>query len=610
VLPLASINTSSEEGKQVLASAQQLLTNLGKPTATSISPADISDTVKSFAKTLFNGDGVIPPESAESDAVTAQALKDVMACMGSVKDLSGFDGVDGSKIDQFFLEAAALLAWSDNAQANTDPAGFDAYKAVKSKIDDFFARCALAAMDPGAAKPLNPNDADYSAMAKRELSSASKDVSEMPIAKIEAACVLPLEAGLNPAWRGPIAKFRDACVKPLIGARTVLTLPEWETIGTKLAAQEAWHATRPPGTVHTLTSARLKELCAGPTRKAIDALLAKDKALEPELKAITSVDKLTHYHRDLSSFVNNFVSFRDFYTHKAKAIFQAGTLYMDGRSCELCVHVEDAGKHGALSGPSMVYLAYCDLTRKGTPDKLQIVAGFTGGDSDFLTVGRNGVFYDRKGQDWDATITKIVEQPISVRQAFWSPYKRVAKFVEDQINSFATAKDKERHESATGGLAAAGKKEASAFDIAKFAGVFAAIGLALGMMASAAAAVLTGFLGLKVWQMPIVIAAALLLLSAPSMLLAGMKLRKRVLGPLLDASGWAINARAAINIPFGKSLTHLAELPAGSQLSRVDPYAQARTPWPLYVLFAAALSAIGWMWFSGSIEQWIILIRR
>ena len=55
---------------------------------------------------------------------------------------------------------------------------------------------------------------------------------------------------------------------------------------------------------------------------------------------------------------------------------------------------------------------------------MTIAAAFTAGDSDNLMVGRNGVFYDRKGRDWDATIVKIVEHPISIRQAFWLPYKQ------------------------------------------------------------------------------------------------------------------------------------------------------------------------------------------
>ncbi len=37
---------------------------------------------------------------------------------------------------------------------------------------------------------------------------------------------------------------------------------------------------------------------------------------------------------------------------------------------------------------------------------MTIVAAFTAGDVDFLFVGRNGVFYDREGRDWDATITQ------------------------------------------------------------------------------------------------------------------------------------------------------------------------------------------------------------
>ena len=52
-------------------------------------------------------------------------------------------------------------------------------------------------------------------------------------------------------------------------------------------------------------------------------------------------------------------------------------------------------------------------------------------------MGRNGIFYDRKGVDWDATIIKIVEHPISVRQAFWMPYKRVGKLIGEQIEKFA-----------------------------------------------------------------------------------------------------------------------------------------------------------------------------
>ena len=72
-------------------------------------------------------------------------------------------------------------------------------------------------------------------------------------------------------------------------------------------------------------------------------------------------------------------------------------------------------------------------------EKMTIAAAFTDGDSDNLMVGRNGLFYDRKGQDWDATITKIIENPISIRQAFWAPYKKLVRLIEEQVARRAAA---------------------------------------------------------------------------------------------------------------------------------------------------------------------------
>ena len=129
----------------------------------------------------------------------------------------------------------------------------------------------------------------------------------------------------------------------------------------------------------------------------------------------------------------------------------------------------------------------------------------------------------------------------------------------------------------------------------KFAGIFAAIGLALGALGTALAAVVTGFLGLPAWQMPLVVLGVMLLISGPSMLLAWLKLRKRNVGPLLDANGWAVNIRARINIPFGASLTGVAQLPAGSERSTADPYAEKSNPWPWWLLAAVLLAALYWV---------------
>jgi hypothetical protein len=340
-------------------------------------------------------------------------------------------------------------------------------------------------------------------------------------------------------------------------------------------------------------------------------LLERDKALEPEANTIVAVDKLVRYRRDLHRLLNNYVCFHDFYTPGYTAIFQAGTLYLDGKCCDLCVKVDDVAKHSALATLSHTYLIYCDCSRGG--EKMTIAAALTQGDPDNLLVGRNGIFYDRKGQDWDATIVKIVEHPTSLQQAFWSPYKRIAKMVNEQIEKFAAARDKQVDSSAAAGVAGAGKPADPAkpleppFDVGKFAGIFAAIGLAVGAIGTALASVVTGFLGLKMWQIPVALSGLMLVISGPSMVLAYLNLRKRNLAPILDANGWAVNTKAMINIPFGSSLTCTAKLPEGSQRTELDPFAEKKRPWKLYTALAVGALILLFLLQQGYVSS---LIRQ
>jgi len=87
------------------------------------------------------------------------------------------------------------------------------------------------------------------------------------------------------------------------------------------------------------------------------------------------------------------------------------------------------------------------------------------------------------------------------------------------------------------------------------------------------------------------------------MLIAFLKLRQRNLGPILDANGWAVNTKAAINIPFGSTLTKMAELPKGAERSLVDPFAEKKTPWKRWVFLLVLLTALGFAWNKGYIQQ-------
>ena len=291
--------------------------------------------------------------------------------------------------------------------------------------------------------------------------------------------------------------------------------------------------------------------------------------------------RLLLFQRDLVRLLNNSVSFAEFYARRG-SIFQAGSLFLDARTCHLCIEVVDAGKHAALAGMAGAYLAYCDVTRPGGAKKT-IVAVFTDGDSDNLIVGRNGVFYDCKGLDWDATITKIVANPISIREAFWSPYKKFVRLVEEQIAKRAAAADAEA-QAKVGATATAvaqahkakpaAKEEPKKLDL----GTITLIGTAISGVSGMIGVFLGTLLGLGIW-MPLGILGIVLLISGPAMLLAYMKLRQRNLAPILDANGWAINTKAKMNVPFGAALTHVAKLPPNAERSLEDPYAEKPIRW-------------------------------
>lgn len=309
------------------------------------------------------------------------------------------------------------------------------------------------------------------------------------------------------------------------------------------------------------------------------------------------LEKLLLLTRDFCTLLRNFVSFQDFYAKRGKAllgrgdakdtpwaIFQAGTLVIDQRACNLCLKVSDMAKHNTQAPDSGMFLIYCNCKHQATGQTMQIVAAMTVGDIRNLKVGKNALFYDRQGRDWEAEVVKIIDNPISIGQAFWSPYRKLGDWISGLITKSAAEKEKKSFADMTAKLQTTpaatpattplDQKKMEAFDIAKFAGIFAAIGMAVGYIGSFLTSLATGVKDIATyawWALPVAIISLLLVVSGPSMILAWMKLRKRNLAPLLNANGWAVNADAIVSVLFGNTLTDQAQYP----LVKVkDPFAK------------------------------------
>lgn len=613
-----SVKLSAIKDPKVLAAAKHMLKDLKKPDAASISVADTDEIAKAFASTVLNGDGVVIPESTE-DADLKKVIEDAIAHVGSVPDRSGKPGIDQAKADELFAAVDQRAAWAakgkdvSSALGEATAAAHDAFVAVREKLEDYFTRSRVAAYDTRGATALAGQDADLAALSSKSLSASDADLAKLPLSRVDANGRLALESGLNPAWAARMGTFVKATVTPILGARPVLSQADVDAIADRLAAYAAWRADEPKTKIDALDAAWVAKLAAPELREQLKALIARDKALEAEYEEISSVAKAVRLQRDGGRILRNFVNFSDFYSRQ-DGVFQAGTLYLDARALHLTVPVEDVAKHSALATSSDSFLLYCDITRKG--EKRQIAVAVTNGDADNLFVGRNGIFYDRDGNDWDALVIKIVSNPISIREAFWTPYKKLVRAIEDNVTRRAAAADA----AANAKLEAVGKDVAHADKVALEPpptpvaappppakkidlGTVAAIGVAIGGIGTLIGALLGAIFGLGKW-LPLGVIALLLLISGPSMLLAWLKLRRRNLGPMLDANGWAVNSRARVNVAFGAAMTELAKLPKGSQRSLHDPFADKRTPWKRWV-FLVLLIILAGTWYVGKLDKYV-----
>lgn len=612
-IDINALNTENETGKKLYNAAKQILENLGKE-GTVISLADTADIAAIFAKTRFNGDGVITEASSE-DAADKAAIAAAVASMGGVADRSGATGINADIIEGFYKALAEYASWTEAAveapYGDKTDAAIAAYNALDAKVKDFFMRSKLAAFSPDSTASLDVQTSRIEAISAENLMSKADEIAAYPIARITGKAEIDLSAPVNPAWASQFSILKTT----VLADKKVLTEEDWAAAGAQFAAYTAWKSAKAGAAVEALGIDTVRKFIAEDRKAALLELVAQDAALAEEAGNIDMVDKFLHIFRDFYRLLRNFVTLHDFYdkSKKVAAIFQCGTLIVDQRECRFCMNVADMAKHNASAAASGMFLVYCDCTTKSKPGKISIVAAVTVGEIGDLVAGKNAIYYDNAGVEWDAVITKVVDNPISIAQSFWSPYRRMAKAVENLITKSAADKDAKMMANATAKINAAPAAAPAAgadgkpaptppFDIAKFAGIFAAIGMALGMIGSAVAALAKGIFALTWWQLILAFVGIMLVISGPAMVLAWLKLRRRNIAPLLNANGWAVNASAKISIPFGETLTDIAKFP---KLKLKDPYAKkGLAPWKKWCISISALVVIlGGLWL-GNLFAW------
>lgn len=341
---------------------------------------------------------------------------------------------------------------------------------------------------------------------------------DMPLVTEEADKVLPLKDHLNPKHLEAILAFAEKCVKPILGEKESLTRMEWKKVKGAFAAYRAWAGAKPV-------------MNAG-----------KKGELDDE-------ERVLRYKLHLVEFLENYVNMRRLYDLKELAIFQTGTLRIDAKEMNLCFHVESEAAHSALVEKSNCCVIYLKLSRPSEGATRQICAVVTAGAVAQLYVGRNGVFYDRDGKDWDAVVTKVVEAQVSLAEAFWAPWRKLGEGIASSVKKFLGDKQAAAQKNVE-----AGTQNAQAGGAAMASSV-AAIGIGVGMVGAAAASLMAAISKMTALQIAISVVALILVVSLPSVILTWFKLRKRDLGAILNACGWAVNRPMRFSMKRARAFT-------------------------------------------------------
>lgn len=351
---------------------------------------------------------------------------------------------------------------------------------------------------------------------------------DMPLVTEAPDVALPLKDHLNPKYLEAVVAFADKVVAPLLGERETLSRLDWKAVKGSFAAYRAWVAAKP-------------------------VMNAAAKA------ALDDEERVLRYKLHIVEFLENFVNMKRLYHVDSLAIFQTGTLRIDAKEMNLCFDVESEAAHSALAAKSNCCILYLKLTRPAEKAERSVCAVVTAGRVAGLYVGRNGVFCDRDGKYWEAVVTKIVESQVSLAEAFWAPWKKMGEGIAAAVKKFLGERQAKGEAAAQSALSAQPPSEGQNSQAgAAMASSVAAIGIGIGMIGAAFASVMAVVSSMTWWQILVGIAAIVVAVSLPSVILAWFKLRRRDIGAILNASGWAVNRQMRFSVKRARAFTRLA----------------------------------------------------
>lgn len=598
-------DVSSAAGQRLQASVRCLLAELGRPTNAPLSLQEVRDFRESYSKRLINGDGVVAASQIEAPAIAA-FVENIIAMVGGTPELGGEIGVGKAELCHFREEAAKFQTWQAQGQSEIElhPLGdatSEAYAlidALRPKVEEFFYQCSLLELEGRRQDDLHLQADALRDIATKGRESLADYLRASPLAPPTPTCALNFDGPINPLFAEPLGALRTQVISrlPEDATATVLTPALWKKVEAFFAPYAAWQRARPQGAFETIDAELLDAARSAELDAELTNLIDRDLSASGELATLDELEKLILLQRWILDVAGSIVNFSGLYAPREQALLDAGCLVIDGRRLEFCLRVFDRKAHRPVASESLLFLVYAAISeREGAPVAFEIVAPVTAGDRGRLRLGKRGLFIDSAGKQWDAVIVELVENPISLSEAIRAPFKRALNAASEKIEALTSSRLKAKEEAIGGKLkesfarieATAAKPtvgmpvqtspastapveltkaSANMRDLLLGGGIaFAALGSALAYTVSALS---------EVDPLKALIAFTALALSIAFLLtlMSWRKLRRRDLSLLLEANGWAVNARLKLSRKLGHRFTATPKLPrSGKKPDKATP---------------------------------------
>ncbi len=583
-LSVAAIDPDAPDGPTLAEALGRMLRRLGRSADDAVTLGEVRRIAARVEATPVSARGVVLPEAVERDAIR-RFISDIIATTGGAAHPSGRPGVGPAELDRFLAASAAWLAWHDRGACGeadrTDicplgaatAAACDALDAVRARVDLYFAQCEAAALDERLVRRMGWTEAELAHLDLDDAAALEQVLREAPLATPTPRRVLDFAGPINPYHADALDRFRRRAAAPVLGeVPSALSAAQWRQVKAFYEAHRRWRADRPDTPVAALDVGTLRAYQQAPFAAAVREQIAAGEATAIELDAIRLAEKLLACQAHLIDLAQNFVSFPHLYAPDRRAMFEMGTLVMDGRRFTLAIRTDDHKAHAAVAAASGMFLLYLRLeTPPGAP-AVELVVPVTSGGRGNLSVGKRGVFFDVDGVETPAQVVHIVDNPISLREAVAAPFLRLARLFTGKIESLSAAADKRLDAQAQAAMTttAPAPAVAPASEPLFGGGMLMGAGVAVAALSSALAYVTTvaADAGARtmLWGLLAGIGAAVVLVMIPTTILALLRLRRRDLSAILEGAGWAINARMRLTRRQSITFTHRPPYPPGSRI--------------------------------------------